>query len=64
MKAFTIKDNITNSYVGPIMANGLVFFHKKPSVYASKTTLERVVIKLVQKYPLLKNRLVLEEDCD
>ena len=62
MKAFTIKDNITNSYVGAIMINNLVFFHKKPSVYASKTTMEKLMAKLIQKYPLLKNRLVLEED--
>lgn len=62
MKAFTIKDNITNSYVGPIMINGLLFFHKKPSVYASKTKMEKLMIKLIQKYPLLRNRLVLEED--
>lgn len=62
MKGFTIKDSNTNSYLGPIMINGLVFFHKKPSVYASKTTMEKLMVKLIQKYPLLKNRLVLEED--
>lgn len=62
MKAFTIKDNITNSYIGPIMINGLLFFHKKPSVYASKTTMEKLIVKLVQKYPSLKNRLILEKN--
>ena len=62
MKAFTIKDNVTNSYIGPIMINGLLFFHKKPSVYASKTTMEKLIVKLVQKYPSLSNRLILEED--
>ena len=62
MKAFTIKDNVTNSYIGPIMINGLLFFHKKPSVFASKTTMEKLIVKLVQKYPSLSNRLILEED--
>ena len=64
MKAFTIKDNVTNSYIGPIMINGLVFFHKKPSVYASKKTMEKLIVKLLQKYPPLNNRLILEEDFD
>ncbi len=62
MKAFTIKDNVTNSYVGPIMINDFLFFHKKPSVYASKTTMEKLIVKLIQKYPILSNRLILEED--
>ena len=62
MKAFTIKDNVTNSYVGPIMINNLLFFYKKPSVYASKTKMEKLIVKLIQKYPSLKSRLVLEED--
>lgn len=62
MEAFTIKDKITNSYVGPIMINNLLFFHKKPSVYASKTTMKKLMVKLIQKYPTLKNRLILEED--
>lgn len=62
MKGFTIKDSVTNSYVGPIMINGLVFFYKKPSVYASKTTMEKLIVKLIEKYPLLENRLVIEED--
>ena len=62
MKAFTIKDNVTNSYVGPITINRLLFFHKKSSVYASKTKMEKLMVKLIQKYPSLKNRLVLEEN--
>ena len=62
MKGFTIKDNITNNYVGPIIINGLLFFYKKPSVYASKTIMKKLIVKLIQKYPLLKNRLILEED--
>ncbi len=61
-KAFTIKDNVTNSYVGPIMINNSLFFHKKPSIYASKKTMESLIVKIIQKYPSLKNRLVLEED--
>lgn len=62
MKAFTIKDKITNSYVGAIMINGWLFFHRKPSVYASKTIMEKLIVKLTQKYPILNNRLLLEED--
>lgn len=62
MKGFTIKDKVTNSYVVPIMINDVLFFHKKPSVYASKKTMEKLIIKLIQKYPSLKDRLVLEED--
>lgn len=61
-KTFTIKDNATNRYVGPITINNLLFFHEKPSIYADKTTMEKLIAKLIHKYPSLKNKLVLEEN--
>lgn len=62
MKMFTIKDNVTNNYIGAIIINNCLFFHKKPSVYASRRTIEKLMIKLIQKYPVLKDRLIIKED--
>lgn len=46
MKAFTIKDTITNSYIGAIMINDMVFFIKNQPFIQLKSD-EKVNRKII-----------------